>query len=77
MDLIRKLEPAALLLMMLVALNWAIDAIFGTNVINEVIGSGTARDVVYVAAGVGALMLLPRLLGELHLGKNGTRPHGA
>jgi uncharacterized membrane protein YuzA (DUF378 family) len=77
MDLIRKLEPLALLLLMLVALNWAIDAVFGTNVVNEVLNSNTAQDVLYIAAGVGAVMLLPKLMEGFHLGGNGTRPHGA
>jgi uncharacterized membrane protein YuzA (DUF378 family) len=76
MDLIRKLEPVALLLLILVALNWAIDAVFGTNIVDEVLGN-SAQDVLYIAAGVGALMLLPRLMDGLHLAGNGTRPHGA
>jgi len=56
MDLIHKLEPLALLLLIVVALNWAIDAVFGTNLVNEVLSSNTAEDVLYIAAGIGALM---------------------
>ena len=76
MDLIRKLEPVALLLLILVALNWAIDAAFGTNIVDEVLGN-SAQDVLYIAAGVGALMLLPKLMDGLHLAGDKTRPHGA
>jgi uncharacterized membrane protein YuzA (DUF378 family) len=76
MDLMRRLEPLALLLLILVALNWAIDAVFGTNVVSEVLSS-TAEDVLYIAAGIGALMLLPKLMESLHLGGHRTTPHGA
>ncbi len=76
MDLIRKLEPLALLLLILVALNWAIDAVFATNIVDEVLGN-SAQDVLYIAAGVGALMLLPKLMDGLHLAGDKTRPHGA
>jgi uncharacterized membrane protein YuzA (DUF378 family) len=76
MDLIRKLEPFALLLLIVVALNWVIDAVFGTNVVNDVLGS-TGEDVVYIAAGIGALMLLPKLMDGLHLAGDRTKPHGA
>ena len=77
MDLIRKLEPLALLLLIVVALNWAIDAVFGTNLVNEVLSSNTAEDVLYIAAGIGALMLLPKLMDGLHMAGHGTKPHGA
>jgi uncharacterized membrane protein YuzA (DUF378 family) len=77
MDMVRRLEPLALLLLILVALNWAIDAVFGTNVVNEVLSSNTAEDVLYIAAGVGALILLPKLMDGLHLMGDKTRPHGA
>jgi len=77
MDLIHKLEPLALLLLIVVALNWAIDAVFGTNLVNEVLSSNTAEDVLYIAAGIGALMLLPKLMDGLHMAGHGTKPHGA
>jgi uncharacterized membrane protein YuzA (DUF378 family) len=77
MDLMRRLEPLALLLLILVALNWAIDAVFGTNLVSEVLSNDTAEDVLYIAAGVGALMLLPKLMDSLHLTGDKTRPHGA
>ena len=77
MDLIRKLEPLALLLLIVVALNWAIDAVFGTNVVNEVLSSNTAEDVLYIAAGIGALVLLPKLMYGLHMAGDRAKPHGA
>jgi uncharacterized membrane protein YuzA (DUF378 family) len=77
MDLIRKLEPLALLLLIVVALNWAIDAVFGTNVVNEVLSSNTAEDVLYIAAGIGALMLIPKLMDGLHMAGDRAKPHGA
>jgi uncharacterized membrane protein YuzA (DUF378 family) len=76
MEYLKRLEPLALLLMMVVALNWAIDALFDWNAIKEIFGSGTASDVVYVVVGVAALTFVPRLLDELHLGPHG-HPRGA
>jgi uncharacterized membrane protein YuzA (DUF378 family) len=77
MEMIKRFEPLALLLMMLVAFNWAIDALFDYNVISEIFGSGTARDVAYVVVGVAALIFVPRLLEELRLTGHGAHPRGA
>ena len=44
MEMFKRLEPLSLLLVMLVALNWAVDALFDWNAIKEVFGSGTARE---------------------------------
>jgi uncharacterized membrane protein YuzA (DUF378 family) len=76
MEMIKKLEPLALFLMILAALNWAVIALFDTNVVTEIFGTGTFTDVVYVVFGVSALMLIPRLMEELHLGR-GPHPRGA
>jgi len=73
--MLRKFEPVALLLMIIGALNWAIVALFDTNVVEEIFGSGTVTDVVYVLVGVSALMFVPRLLDELHIG-HGPHPRG-
>ena len=75
MEMVKKLEPLALFLMIVAALNWAILALFDTNVITEVFGTGTFTDVIYVAFGVSALVLLPRLMDSLHLGR-GPHPRG-
>ena len=72
MEMVRKLEPVALFLMIVGALNWAVVSLFDTNVITEVFGTGTVTDVIYVLFGVSALLWVPRLMDELHLGR---RPH--
>jgi uncharacterized membrane protein YuzA (DUF378 family) len=77
MEMIKRLEPLSLLLVMVVALNWAIDALFDWNAITEVFGSGTTADVVYVVVGVAALTFVPKLMDELHLGGHGAHPRGA
>jgi uncharacterized membrane protein YuzA (DUF378 family) len=77
MEMIKRLEPLSLLLVMLVALNWAIDALFDWNAIKEIFGSGTVADIVYVVVGVAALTFIPRLMDELHLGRPGAHPRGA
>lgn len=78
MDLIRRLEPLFVLLLIVGGLNWAIIALFDTNVVTEIFGTGTVTDVVYVLVGVAALMEIPRLLDGLgiHLG-HGAHPTGA
>jgi uncharacterized membrane protein YuzA (DUF378 family) len=75
--MIKRLEPLFLLLVILVALNWAIDALFDWNAITEIFGSGTGSDVVYVIVGVAALTFIPRLMDELHLTGHGAHPRGA
>jgi uncharacterized membrane protein YuzA (DUF378 family) len=77
MEMIKRLEPLSLLLVMLVALNWAVDALFDWNAIKEIFGSGTAADVVYVVVGVAALTFVPKLMDELHLSGHGAHPRGA
>jgi hypothetical protein len=52
MEMVKKLEPLALFLMIVAALNWAIVSLFD----------------IYVAFGVSALIWVPRLMEGLHLG---------
>ena len=75
MEMVRKFEPLALLLLIIGALNWGIVALFDTNVVTEIFGTGTATDVVYVLFGISALVFVPRLLDEFHIG-HGAHPHG-
>jgi uncharacterized membrane protein YuzA (DUF378 family) len=75
MEAVKKLEPVALLLIIIAALNWAIIALFDTNVITEIFGTGTFTDVVYVVFGASALIWVPRLMEGLHLG-HGPQPRG-
>jgi uncharacterized membrane protein YuzA (DUF378 family) len=76
MEMIKRLEPLSLLLVMVVALNWAIDAVFDWNAVSEIFGSGTVADVLYVVAGLAALTFIPKLMDELHVGGHGAHPRG-
>ncbi len=75
MEFIKRLEPVWLALVLLGALNWALIALFDFNVIEEILGTGTATDVVYVIVGLAAVALLPRMAEGLHLG-DGAHPRG-
>jgi uncharacterized membrane protein YuzA (DUF378 family) len=75
MEMLKRFEPLALFLMIIGALNWAIISLFDTNVITEVFGTETVTDVIYVLFGVSALVWVPRLMEELHLG-HGAHPRG-
>jgi uncharacterized protein len=76
MEMIRRLEPVALLVMVLGALNWGMVGLFDTNVISDVFGGGTLTDIVYVIVGVGGLVYIPRLLESLHIGGHTPHPRG-
>jgi uncharacterized membrane protein YuzA (DUF378 family) len=65
MEWIKRMEPLWLLLVVLGGLNWAMIALFDTNVMSEVFGTGTVLDVAYVVVGFGALMLVPGLVERL------------
>lgn len=77
MEMLKRFEPVALVLMFIGALNWGILGITDgeTNVLAEIFGTGTLTDIVYVVIGVAALMLVPRLLEAFHLG-DGPHPRG-
>ncbi|MGH2981185.1 MAG: DUF378 domain-containing protein [Solirubrobacterales bacterium] len=68
--MIKRVEPVALLVMVLGALNWGIIGVTDgdTNVLFEIFGSGTLLNVVYVVVGVAGLLYVPKLLDALHLG---------
>lgn len=76
MEMLRRLEPLALLLAVIGAVNWGIVGVFETNVVTEVFGTGTVTDIVYAVIGVAGLMLVPRLAEHFHLGA-GPHPRGA
>jgi uncharacterized membrane protein YuzA (DUF378 family) len=77
MEMLKRFEPLAMLVVFLGALNWGILGITDgeTNVLSEIFGTGTLVDVIYVIVGVAALMLVPRLMEEFHVG-TGAHPHG-
>jgi uncharacterized membrane protein YuzA (DUF378 family) len=77
MDLLKRLDPLWIALLIIGGLNWAILALFDTNVVTELVGTGTAADVMYVLVGFAALMFVPRLLDGMHLSGRHTHPRGA
>ena len=76
MEMIRRLEPVALVVMVLGALNWGMVGLFDTNVISDVFGGGTLTDIVYVVVGVAGLLYVPKLLETLHIGGHMPHPRG-
>ena len=77
MEFIKRSEPIWLALVVLGALNWGIVGLFDTNVVSEILGTGTATDVVYVVIGLAGLFMIPRLLEELRMGTHRAHPTGA
>ena len=69
MEMLKRFEPLALLLMFLGALNWGIVGITDgdTNVVSDLFGNGTFTDVLYVVIGVSGLYFVPRLLEAMHI----------
>jgi uncharacterized membrane protein YuzA (DUF378 family) len=51
MEFIKRSEPIWLALVIIGALNWGIVGLFDTNVVEEILGTGTAADVAYVVTG--------------------------
>ena len=77
MEFMKRLEPLWLVLVVLGALNWLMVGLFDTNVVTEILGSGTASDVVYVLVGIAGLALLPRLFEDVRMAGDRTHPTGA
>ena len=77
MEFIKRSEPIWLALMVIGALNWGIVGLFDTNVVEEIFGTGTATDVVYVVIGLAGLLMVPRLFEELRMGTHRAHPTGA
>lgn len=75
MEMIKRLEPVALVVMVLGALNWGAVGLFEENVIANVFGTGTFTDALYVIVGVAGLIYVPRMLEALHIGA-GPHPRG-
>jgi uncharacterized membrane protein YuzA (DUF378 family) len=76
MEHLKRLDPLWIALLIVGGLNWAILALFDTNVVAEIFGTGTAADVMYVLVGLAALMFVPRLLDDMHV-THRTHPKGA
>ncbi len=77
MDLLKRLDPLWIALLIIGGLNWAVLALFDTNVVSEIFGTGTVADAIYVLVGFAALMFVPRLLDGMHLPGRTTHPRGA
>ncbi len=75
MQSLSRFEPVWLMLVVAGALNWAMIGLFDTNVLAEVFGTGTLTDAVYTVIGFAGLMLVPMLMGHLHLGDHGRAAH--
>jgi uncharacterized membrane protein YuzA (DUF378 family) len=74
MEMIKRLEPVALLVVVLGALNWGVVGLFDTNVISDIFGSGTLTDVAYTVVGVCGLLYVPRVLESMHLSDHMPHP---
>ena len=77
MELMKRLEPVWLTLVVIGALNWLMVGLFDTNVVSEIFGSGTASDVVYVIVGIAGLAMLPRLFADVRPAGGRTHATGA
>lgn len=77
MELLKRLDPLWIALLIIGGLNWAVIALFDTNVVSEIVGTGTLADAVYVLVGFAALMFVPRLLEGRHLPRHTAHPRGA
>jgi uncharacterized membrane protein YuzA (DUF378 family) len=78
MEMLKRLEPVALFLIVCGALNWGIVGLTDgdTNVLSSIFGSGTLLNVVYVLVGLSGLAFLPRLVDALPTG-GGRHARGA
>ena len=77
MELMKRLEPVWLTLVVIGALNWLMIGLFDTNVVAEIFGTGTLTDIVYVIVGIAGLAMLPRLFEDVRLAGGRARPTGA
>ncbi len=76
MEFMKRTEPIWLALVVIGALNWGIVGLFDTNVVEEILGTGTAADIAYVIVGLAGLAMVPRLFEELRLGSHRAHPTG-
>ena len=77
MEFIKRTEPIWLALVVIGALNWGLVGLFEWNLFEEIFGTGTLTDVIYVIVGAAAVLMLPRLLEDFRVGTHSTRPTGA
>ena len=70
MEMVRRIEPVALLLMVIGALNWGLIGFFNWNLVDAIFGGGAAEQtsafsrIIYALVGIAALVAfsyMPRL----------------
>jgi uncharacterized membrane protein YuzA (DUF378 family) len=76
MEMLKRFEPIALLILVLGALNWGMVGLFDTNVISDVFGGGTLTDVVYTIVGACGLLYVPKAIEGMHLADHMPHPRG-
>ena len=76
MDIIKRMEPVWLALVVVGALNWLLAGLFEWNLVTEIFGTGTVTDVIYVIVGLAGVMMLPRLFEDFRLGTGRTHATG-
>ncbi len=76
MDVIKRMEPVWLALVVDGALSWGLVGLFEFNLVEEIFGTGTVADVIYVIVGIAGLMMVPRLLEDFRLSTHRTHPTG-
>lgn len=76
MELLKRFEPIALLIVVLGALNWGMVGLFNTNVLSDVFGGGTLTDVIYTIVGVCGLLYAPKVLESMHFRDHMPHPRG-
>jgi uncharacterized protein len=76
MEMLKRFEPIALLIIVLGALNWGMVGLFNTNVLSNVFGGGTLTDVLYTVVGVCGLLYAPKVLESMHLRDHMPHPRG-
>ena len=55
MDIIKRMEPVWLALVVVGALNWLLVGLFEWNLVTEIFGTGTVTDVIYVIVGLAGV----------------------
>jgi len=74
MEFMKRLEPVWLAFVVVGAINWGLVGVFDWNLVEEIFGSGTVADVIYVIVGLSGLMMLPRLFEGLSASTHRTHP---
>jgi uncharacterized protein len=77
MDIIKRMEPVWLAVVVVGALNWLLVGLFDWNLFAEIFGTGTVTDVIYVIIGLAGVAMLPRLFEDFRLSTGSTHPTGA